>query len=145
MARDQEINFKPYVGSFFKFSVQKPTICKRIYGNAVKQEVKYESLAELPQTILVIDEKRNYVRFIGNDGASYWTRKTHIQPISLPTYNGSPIPILQKTREFLVYCTHTKIMNFKLETMAQKAMELLPEIDALIEKNKLKIIPPDEK
>ena len=36
-------------------------------------------------------------------------------------------------------------MNFKLETMAQKAMELLPEIDALIEKNKLKIIPPDEK
>jgi hypothetical protein len=144
MARDQEINFKPYVGLFFKFCVKKPTICKRIYGNVVKNEVKYSSLAEFPEAILIIDEKRNYVRFIGIDGTSYWTRKTHIEPVSLPTHDGSPIPTLQEIRDFLVYCTHTKIMNFSIETMTSTAMNLLPKIDALIENNKLKIIPKDE-
>lgn len=140
MARDQEIKFKPYVGLFFKFCVEQPSIAKKVYGNELKNKVDL-TLEELPDTILVVDEKRNYVRFISDDGTTFWTRKTHIEPVPLPTHKGSPVPVLQKTREFLVYCTSTRIKDFRTEVMSDKATELLPEIDALIEKFKLKIIP----
>jgi hypothetical protein len=142
MARDQELKFKPHIGLFFRFCVESPAISKKIYGNEMKRKTVLEPL---PDAILVIDEKRNYVRFIHDDGISYWTRKTHIEPVVLPIFEGSPLPTLQKVREFLVYCTHSRIMEFQVETMAHMAVELLPKIDSLIEKYRLKIVPKEDK
>ena len=138
MTQNQELKFKPHIGLFFRFSVENPTIGKRIYGNNFKEKIK---LDPLPDVILVVGEKRNFVRFLNVDGAPYWTRKTHIEPVELPVHAGSPLPVLQKIRKLLIYCTCSRIIEFRTEIMAEMAAGLLPDVDSLIDKYSPKIVP----
>jgi len=147
VAKPKELKFKPYVGHFFKFTER---ICnnprfaimgKQVYGNDVRGRKSFVNESKLPDSVLVVDEKRNHVKILTPDNQYWWTTKAQLEPIELPTYDGNPIPILQQYRSFLVYCTDTPIKNFSLEEMTRKAMDLLPKIDAMMENHRMKIIP----
>ncbi len=138
MAKPKDLKFKPYVGHFFSFTKENPDIGQNIYSNYLVNKEKWE---ELPDTILVVDEKRNFVRFVAPDTNSYWTRKTHIEPAELPTYEGNPIPVFEEIRDFLVYCTDTRIADFRIEEMTSRALDLIPKINALIEEHRAKYVP----
>jgi hypothetical protein len=137
----KELNFKPYVGLFFQFTAKikekpnKASVGRKIYGNQLRLKVKYTSLDDVPGSILIVEEKRNHVRFLGPDNEYYWTSKTNIEPLLLPEYKGSPVPLLNDFKTFLIYCTDTKISNFKTEKMTSMAMDLLPKIELLIQSN----------
>lgn len=130
--KEQKLEFKPYVGRFFKFKVTKSSadVGRRVYGNRLLSKV---SLDALPAVLLILDEKRNFVQFLAQNGDLLWTRKTHISPAKLPTYKGNPLPLLHDVYDFLVYCTDTRIGDFKVDTMTDKAKELLPKLTSLIE------------
>lgn len=139
----KDLKFKPYVGLFFQFVKEirekpsKASIGQKIYGNQIKNKVKYSSFEELPASILVIDEKRNHVKFLGPDNQHYWTVKTNIEPLNLPTFQGSPVPFLKECKNFLIYCTDTKIADFRIEKMTVLAMDLLPKIESMIKANEV--------
>jgi hypothetical protein len=139
----KELNFKPYVGLFFQFTSKikekpsKASVGRKIYGNQIRIKIKYISLEDVPGSILVVEEKRNHVRFLGPDNEYYWTTKTNIEPLSIPPYKGSPIPLLNDFKDFLIYCTDTKISNFRTEKMTLMAVELLPKIESLIQANQV--------
>lgn len=147
MAKPKELKFKPYVGHFFQFTERvrsqprNAIVGQRLYGNSIQKRKKYNDQTRLPSSVLVVDEKRNHVRFLSDDNETYWTTKAQLEPIDLPTYDGNPIPMLTQYRDFLVYCTDTKISEFSIEKMTKTAMQLLPEIDAMIENYKMKIVP----
>ena len=148
MAKPKDLKFKPYVGHFFQFvervrnQPRSAIVGKRIYGNSIKNRTKFnDSSMPLPQSVLVVDEKRNNVKFLSTDNEYYWTTKAQLEPIDLPTYEGNPIPMLTQFRDFLIYCTDTKISEFQIEKMTRTAMRLLPKIDAMIENYKMNIIP----
>lgn len=138
MAKPKDLKFKPFVGHFFTWSVNSPDIGTNIYSNYL---VGKEIWEELPDTILVLDEKRNFVRFLGPDANYYWTRKTHIEPAELPTYDGNPVPLFEELRDFLVYCTDTRIADFRIEEMSGRALDLIPKLNAIIEEYKAKYVP----
>lgn len=146
MAPQEGLKFKPYVGLFFQFAERirkqpdKALVGKSVYGNALKGHVKH-TLETLPASILIIDEKRNYVRFLGPDNLHYWVAKTQIVPLKLPTYDGNPMPILEAFKSFLIYCTDTRLKDFNTNEMTHRAIELLPQIEALIENQKVGILP----
>lgn len=147
MAKPKELKFKPYVGHFFQFvervrnQPRNAIVGQRLYGNSIQKRKKYNDQTPLPGSVLVVDEKRNHVRILSDDNETYWTTKAQLEPIDLPTYDGNPIPMLTNFRDFLVYCTDTKISEFSIEKMTGTAMKLLPEIDAMIENYKMKIVP----
>lgn len=149
MAKQKDLTFKPYVGLFFKFTDRihknpKSVIMGPVlYGNQIqfRTRKKFSDPDNIPKSILVVDEKRNHVRFLSHDNNYYWTSKAQIEPIDLPTFDGNPIPHLVKFREYLVYCTDTKIRNFSIEKMTQDAIKLLPQVDAMIENYRAKILP----
>ena len=147
MAKPKELKFKPYVGHFFQFvervrnQPRNAIIGQRLYGNSIQKRKKYNDQTPLPASVLVVDEKRNHVRILSDDNESYWTTKAQLEPIDLPTYGGNPIPMLTNFRDFLIYCTDTKISEFSIEKMTKTAMKLLPEIDAMIENYKMRIVP----
>lgn len=149
MAKAQELNFKPYVGHFFQFvdrirkNPKSAIVGQDLYGNQIRfgTRKKFHNIESLPQSVLVVDEKRNHVRFLSSDNQYYWTTKAQLEPIDLPTYDGNPGPMLQEYRDFLVYCTNTRIADFSIEVMTKKAIDLLPKIDSAIENFKIKIIP----
>lgn len=147
MAKPKDLKFKPYVGHFFQFvervrkHSQSAIVGQALYGNQITKRKKFTDKDNIPQSVLVVDEKRNHVRFLSHDNQYYWTTKAQLEPIDLPTYDGNPIPMLQGYRDFLVYCTDTRIKDFSIEIMTKKAMELLPKIDSMIEDYKFKIIP----
>lgn len=147
MAKPKDLKFKPYVGHFFQFvervrkHPQSAIVGQALYGNQITKRKKFTDKDNIPQSVLVVDEKRNHVRFLSYDNQYYWTTKAQLEPIDLPTYDGNPIPMLQAYRDFLVYCTDTRIKDFSIEIMTKKAMELLPKIDSMIEDYKFKIIP----
>ena len=147
MAHPKELKFKPHVGHFFRFverirkNPRNTIMGKKVYGNEIKRRKKFTSESPIPQSVLVVDEKRNHVKFLGPDNEYWWTTKAQLEPIELPTYDGNPIPILQQYRDFLVYCTDTRIKNFDIKEMTSRAMDLLPKIDSMLETHRMKIIP----
>jgi len=142
----QGLKFKPYVGLFFQFAERirkqpdKALVGTKVYGNSLRGHTKHTH-ETLPGSILIVDEKRNYVRFLGPDNMHYWVAKTQIVPLKLPTYEGNPIPILEDFKSFLVYCTDTRLRDFHTDEMTYRAIKLLPQIEALIENQKVGIIP----
>lgn len=147
MAKPKDLKFKPYVGHFFQFvervqkNPQTAIVGKVLYGNRIRMRKEFTDKDNIPQSVLVVDEKINHVRFLSHDNQYYWTTKAQLEPIDLPTYDGNPIPILQAYRDFLIYCTDTRIKDFSIEDMTKKAMDLLPKIDSMIEVYKFRIIP----
>lgn len=148
MAKPQDLSFKPYVGLFFTFverirsKPQHALIGKRVYGNSLKGTEEYTH-ETLPASILVVDEKRNHVKFLGPDNHHYWAPKSQIEPLDLPTFDGNPMPLLKEFKQFLVYCTDTKMKDFSTDEMVKRALNLLPKIEALIENQKVGILPKD--
>jgi len=65
------------------------------------------------------------------------TSKTNIEPLNLPTFEGSSIPLLKEYKKFLIYCTDTKIAEFKIDKMTSMAMDLLPKIETMIKANEV--------
>lgn len=147
MARVKELKFKPYIGRFFEFedSIKKnprqAILGRAVYGNSIEKRKRFKTTDELPSCFFVVDEKRNHVRLFLEEDGSFWVPKTQIQPLDLPTYDGNPVPLLNQIRQFLVFCTETKIKDFKVEEMTSWAMDLIPKIDAMIQKNTMEIIP----
>lgn len=147
MAKPKELKFKPYVGHFFQFvervgkNPRSAIIGKSLYGNSIDKRKKFKTVEEMPKSILVVDEKQNNVRFLSSDGEYYWTTKAQIEPIDLPTYEGNPIPIFEKIRDLLIYCTETRVADFKLEEMTKMAVTLLPKINMLINHHQISIVP----
>ena len=142
----QGLEFKPYVGLFFQFAErirkqpEKALVGKKVYGNALKGHVEY-SHETLPESVLVVDEKRNYVRFLGPDNLHCWVAKSQIVPLNLPTYDGNPMPLLKAFKSFLIFCSDTKLRDFDTNEMTRRAVDLLPQIEVLIENQKVGIIP----
>lgn len=148
MSKARDLEFKPYVGRFFQFSSrireapEKAIVGKTLYGNSLKHLLSFDKTT-LPKSIFVIVEKRNHVRFLSGDSDYLWVPKTQIVPLELPTFDGNPVVLLEDLREFLVYCTDTRLKDFSTDEMAQQAMKLLPKLDSLIENQKFKLVPDD--
>jgi len=133
MAKQKTLSFRPYVGKMFKFNERmggRPAVGKRIYSNYIMDFVQ---LNPLPEAFLVVDEKQNFVKFLGPGPAYFWARKTQIDPASLPTIPDDPRPTIELINDFLRYCTETKICQFKVEEMSSKALELIPILQSLAE------------
>ena len=88
-----------------------------------------------------MDETSNSARIVTSDNEYFWVSKTQIQYVKLPTYSGNPIPTLESFKDFLVYCTQTKIGDFSTDVMSTRAKELLVDINSIIEANKANFIP----
>ena len=146
MSKARDLEFKPYVGRFFQFgsrireAPEKAIVGKTLYGNSLKHRLRY-NFETLPKSVFIIVEKRNHVRFLSGDSDHLWVPKTQIVPLDLPTYDGNPMILLEEFREFLVYCTDTKLKDFSIDMMTKQAMELLPKLDSLIDNQRDKIIP----
>lgn len=148
MPKARDLEFKPYVGRFFQFSKrirkapEKAIVGKTLYANSLKHMIDYDN-ETLPKSIFVIMEKRNHVRFLSAESDYLWVPKTQIVPLELPTYDGNPLPLLESLRDFLVYCTDTKLKDFSTDKMVEKAQKLLPELDSLIDQQRVKLVPDD--
>lgn len=148
MPKARDLEFKPYVGRFFQFAERirrqpaKAIVGRKLYGNGLKSTIRYTD-ETLPGSILVLDEKRNHVRFLSPDDEHFWVAKTQIVPLDVPTYDGNPIPLLEEFKAFLVYCTDTKLKDFTTDEMVRRAIDLLPKINKLIADQRIDIVPDD--
>jgi len=123
-------------------SPEKAIIGKTLYGNSLKH-LLCQTKETLPNSVFIIAEKRNHVRFLSGDSDHLWVPKTQLVPLKLPTFEGNPLILLEEFRKFLVYCTDTKLKDFSTDEMVRQAIKLLPQLDALIDNQRVKIIPDD--
>lgn len=141
MAKPKNLKFKPYVGNFFRFvnKVHEEPSCAIVgtvlYGNSIKNRIKFELSNDVPSCVLVVEEKRNNVKFIDSDSNFFWTTKAQIEPFPFPPIEDSLEEILKEYKDFLVYCTDTKVSDFSIEKMTKIALTLLPKINSLIQQS----------